>query len=38
MFIYLSISDLCKICFFSGTAVTSLIAVLALLIIWMKRR
>ena len=38
MFIYLSISDLCKISFFSGTAVTSLIAVLVILIIWVKRR
>lgn len=38
MIIYLSPADLCKIGFFSGMAATSLIAVLVILIIWMKRR
>lgn len=38
MLFYFSPGDLMKIGFFSGTAVTSLIAVLVLLIIWMKRR
>jgi hypothetical protein len=36
MLIYISPCDLCKLGFFSGTAVTSLIAVLVLLILQRK--
>lgn len=37
MFFYLSPADICKISFFSGTAVTAFIAVLVLLILQSKR-